>query len=73
MGEEYSKYELIPPYISTCKDCLVLVKDPDRLFDLQEPKRDKIESPTLYPGFRGTWLIVLAIYIFYFGVHIAKG
>ena len=23
MGEEYSKHELIPPYISSCKDCQI--------------------------------------------------
>ena len=73
MGEEYSKYELIPPYISSCKDCLILVKDPDLLSVLQKPKKEKVEFPQLYPGFRWTGLILLGIYIFYFGVHIAKG
>ena len=73
MGEEYSKNELIPPYISSCKDCLILVKDPDLLSVLQKPKKEKVEFPQLYPGFRWTWLILLGIYIFYFGVHIATG
>ena len=49
MGEEYSKHELIPPYISSCKDCLILVKDPDLLSVLQKPKKEKVEFPQLYP------------------------
>ena len=73
MGEEYSKHELIPTYISSCKDCLILVKDPDLLSVLQKPKKEKVEFQKLYPGFRWTGLILLGIYIFYFGVHIATG
>ena len=41
MGEEYSRYELIPPYISSCKDCLNLVKDPDLMSVLQKSKKEK--------------------------------
>ena len=36
-------------------------------------KKEKVEFPQLYPGFRWTGLILLGIYIFYFGVHIATG
>ena len=64
MGEEYSRYELIPPYISSCKNCLNLVKDPDLMSVLQKSKKEK----------RGrVWFVLLGIYIFYFGLIVGNG
>ena len=64
MGEEYSRSELIPPYISSCRDCHILVKDPDLMSVLQKSKKEKRG---------GVWFVLLAIHIFYFGLLVARG
>ena len=65
MGKEYSKYELIPPYISACKNCNILVKDPDRFFATHQPKTERKKKAEVDPIFKRPWLVFVSIFTFY--------
>ena len=65
MGEEYSKYELIPPYISACKNCNIIVKDPDLFFAIYQSKNERKQEVEDAPIIKRPWLVFLSIFTFY--------
>ena len=65
MGEEFSRNEFIPPYISVCKNCNILVKDPDRFFAIYQSKTESKEEVEEAPIFKRPWLVFLSIFTFY--------
>tara|TARA_B000000475_G_scaffold130071_1_gene104818 strand:+ start:79 stop:522 length:444 start_codon:yes stop_codon:yes gene_type:complete len=65
MGEEFSRNEFIPPYISACKNCNILVKDPDRFFATYQPKTGRKQKAEVDPIFKRPWLVFVSIFTFY--------